>query len=149
MKIRFCGATEGVTGSCHLLITDKANVLLDCGQFQGGKAQDRLNYREFPFEPSEIDCLVLSHAHIDHCGRIPLLVKRGFRGNIFCTKATADLLPIMLRDSGYIHEKEAEWANKKRRNEKDSRWFSRCTRWRTRRNPFAMCIRFCTISSLR
>ena len=113
MKIRFCGATEGVTGSCHLLITDKANVLLDCGQFQGGKAQDRLNYREFPFEPSEIDCLVLSHAHIDHCGRIPLLVKRGFRGNIFCTKATADLLPIMLRDSGYIHEKEAEWANKK------------------------------------
>lgn len=113
MKIRFCGATEGVTGSCHLLITDKANVLLDCGQFQGGKALDRLNYREFPFEPSEIDCLVLSHAHIDHCGRIPLLVKRGFRGNIFCTKATADLLPIMLRDSGYIHEKEAEWANKK------------------------------------
>ena len=148
MKIRFCGATEGVTGSCHLLITDKANVLLDCGQFQGGKAQDRLNYREFPFEPSEIDCLVLSHAHIDHCGRIPLLVKRGFRGNIFCTKATADLLPIMLRDSGYIHEKEAEWANKKAER-KGQPLFSRCTRWRTRRNPFAMCIRFCTISSLR
>ena len=146
MKIRFCGATEGVTGSCHLLITDKANVLLDCGQFQGGKAQDRLNYREFPFEPSEIDCLVLSHAHIDHCGRIPLLVKRGFRGNIFCTKATADLLPIMLRDSGYRRKRNAPT---KRRTEKDSRWFSRCTRWRTRRNPFAMCIRFCTISSLR
>ena len=113
MKIRFCGATTGVTGSCHLLETDKYKVLLDCGQFQGGKAQDALNYEDFPFEPSEIDCLVLSHAHIDHCGRIPLLVKRGFTGPVYCTKATADLLPIMLRDSAYIHEKEAEWANKK------------------------------------
>lgn len=113
MKIRFCGATEGVTGSCHLLMTDKANVLMDCGQFQGGKSQDKLNFEEFPFNPEEVDAMILSHAHIDHCGRIPLLVKRGFRGSIYCTKATADLLPIMLRDSGYIHEKEAEWANKK------------------------------------
>lgn len=113
MKIRFCGATEGVTGSCHLLMTDKASVLMDCGQFQGGKSQDKLNFEEFPFNPEEVDAMILSHAHIDHCGRIPLLVKRGFRGSIYCTKATADLLPIMLRDSGYIHEKEAEWANKK------------------------------------
>lgn len=113
MKIRFCGATEGVTGSCHLLMTKKANVLMDCGQFQGGKSQDKLNFEEFPFNPEEVDAMILSHAHIDHCGRIPLLVKRGFRGSIYCTKATADLLPIMLRDSGYIHEKEAEWANKK------------------------------------
>ncbi|MBR0374080.1 MAG: MBL fold metallo-hydrolase [Mogibacterium sp.] len=113
MKIQFCGATTGVTGSCHLLQTDKYKVLLDCGQFQGGKSQDALNYEDFPFEPSEINCLVLSHAHIDHCGRIPLLVKRGFHGPVYCTKATADLLPIMLRDSAYIHEKEAEWANKK------------------------------------
>lgn len=113
MKIRFCGATEGVTGSCHLLMTDKANVLMDCGQFQGGKSQDKLNFEEFPFNPEEVDAMILSHAHIDHCGRIPLLVKRGFRGSIYCTKATADLLPVMLRDSGYIHEKEAEWANKK------------------------------------
>lgn len=113
MKIRFCGATQGVTGSCHLLMTDRHQMLLDCGQFQGGKSQDRLNFDEFPFDPSEVECMVLSHAHIDHCGRIPLLVKRGFSGPIYCTKATADLLPIMLRDSGYIHEKEAEWANKK------------------------------------
>lgn len=114
MKIKFCGATTGVTGSCHLLSTDKHRVLLDCGQFQGGKAQDKLNYDEFPFDPKDVECLILSHAHIDHCGRIPLLVKRGFTGKIYCTKATADLLPIMLKDSGYIHEKEAEWVNKKR-----------------------------------
>ncbi|MBQ6582637.1 MAG: MBL fold metallo-hydrolase [Mogibacterium sp.] len=115
MKLKFCGATTGVTGSCHLVQTEKHQVLLDCGQFQGGKAQDALNYEPFPFDPAKIDCLVLSHAHIDHCGRVPLLVKRGFTGNIYCTKATADLLPIMLRDSAYIHEKEAEWATKKAR----------------------------------
>lgn len=113
MKIRFCGAVSGVTGSCHLMITDKHKVLLDCGQFQGGKAQEALNYEDFPFDPSEIECLILSHAHIDHCGRIPLLVKRGFRGDIYCTDATADLLGVMLKDSGYIHEKEAEWRNRK------------------------------------
>lgn len=113
MKIEFCGATTGVTGSCHKVSTSRYSILLDCGQFQGGKERDLLNYEDFPFDPKEIDGLVLSHAHIDHCGRIPLLVKRGFTGNIYCTKATADLLPIMLRDSGYIHEKEAEWKNKK------------------------------------
>jgi metallo-beta-lactamase family protein len=113
MKVKFCGASSGVTGSCHLLTTGGHSILLDCGQFQGGKAQDKLNYEDFPFDPKEIECLVLSHAHIDHCGRIPLLVKRGFTGKIYCTKPTADLLPIMLRDSAYIHEKEAEWANKK------------------------------------
>lgn len=113
MKVRFCGATTGVTGSCHLIMTENHNVLLDCGQFQGGKTQEKLNYEPFPFDPSSIQDLVLSHAHIDHCGRIPLLVKRGFTGRIYCSKATADLLPIMLRDSGYIHEKEAEWATKK------------------------------------
>ncbi|MBQ1490162.1 MAG: MBL fold metallo-hydrolase [Eubacterium sp.] len=113
MKIKFCGATTGVTGSCHLLMTNNHNVLLDCGQFQGGKAQEALNAEPFPFEPSEVECMILSHAHIDHCGRIPLLVKRGFRGKIYCTDATADLLGVMLRDSGYIHEKEAEWQNRK------------------------------------
>lgn len=113
MKIKFCGASSGVTGSCHLLTSGDHKILLDCGQFQGGKAQDALNYEPFPFDPAEIECVVLSHAHIDHCGRIPLLVKRGFKGKIFCTDATADLLDIMLKDSGYIHEKEAEWQNRK------------------------------------
>jgi metallo-beta-lactamase family protein len=87
--------------------------LLDCGQFQGGKAQEAKNFEDFPFDPAEIECVLLSHAHIDHCGRLPLLVKRGFRGKIYCTQATADLLQVMLKDSGYIHEKEAEWRNRK------------------------------------
>lgn len=119
MKIQFCGASNTVTGSCHLITTDKHKILLDCGQFQGGKAQDALNYEEFPFDPAELDFMILSHPHIDHCGRIPLLVKRGFKGNIYCTDACADLLEVMLKDSGYIHEKEAEWANKK--NERNGR----------------------------
>lgn len=121
MKIQFCGASSGVTGSCHLITTENYKILLDCGQFQGGKAQEALNYEEFPFNPAEIDYLILSHAHIDHCGRIPLLVKRGFRGDIYCTDATADLLDVMLKDSGYIHEKEAEWKNRK--NERAGRAF--------------------------
>lgn len=113
MKIKFCGASSGVTGSCHLLTTDSHKILLDCGQFQGGKAQEAMNYEPFPFEPSEVECVILSHAHIDHCGRLPLLVKRGFTGKIYCTDATADLLDVMLKDSGYIHEKDAEWKSRK------------------------------------
>ena len=113
MKIEFCGASTGVTGSCHLLTSGDHKILLDCGQFQGGKAQEALNYEPFPFDASEIECVVLSHAHIDHCGRLPLLMKRGFRGKIYCTDATADLLDVMLKDSGYIHEKDAEWQNRK------------------------------------
>ena len=117
MRITFCGAAESVTGSCHLIETgaDSARVsfLLDCGQFQGSARQDAQNYEPFPFDPAEVNFLILSHAHIDHCGRIPLLVKRGFQGRVYCTKATADLLPIMLRDSAHIHEKETEWKNRK------------------------------------
>lgn len=113
MKIEFCGAANGVTGSCHLITTENHKILLDCGQFQGNKAMEQLNYEEFPFSPAEIDFVILSHAHIDHCGRIPLLVKRGFKGKIYCTDATAELLDVMLKDSGYIHEKEAEWQNRK------------------------------------
>ena len=113
MKIKFCGASTGVTGSCHLITTDKHKLLLDCGQFQGGKSIEKLNSEPFPFDPEEIEWVVLSHAHIDHCGRLPLLVKRGFRGQIYCTDATADLLEVMLRDSAYIHEKDAEWQTRK------------------------------------
>lgn len=113
MKIKFCGAATSVTGSCHLITTEKCKILLDCGQFQGGKTMEAMNYEEFPFNPAEIDYVILSHAHIDHCGRIPLLVKKGFSGKIYCTSATADLLEVMLKDSGYIHEKEAEWKNRK------------------------------------
>ncbi len=113
MKIKFCGASIGVTGSCHLITTDKHQILLDCGQFQGGKAMEEMNKEPFPFDPAKIECVVLSHAHIDHCGRLPLLFKRGFKGDIYCTDATADLLEVMLKDSAYIHEKDAEWQSKK------------------------------------
>lgn len=113
MKIKFCGASTTVTGSCHLLSTENHKILLDCGQFQGGKALEAMNAEPFPFIPSEVEAMILSHAHIDHCGRIPLLVKRGFEGPIYCTDATADLLQVMLKDSAYIHEKDAEWQSKK------------------------------------
>ena len=113
MKIKFCGATIGVTGSCHLLTTDNHKILLDCGQFQGGKEMEKLNEEPFPFNPEEVECVILSHAHIDHCGRLPLLAKRGFKGAIYCTDATADLLEVMLMDSAYIHEKDAEWQTRK------------------------------------
>lgn len=113
MNIKFLGAAMSVTGSCYLITTDKYKFLLDCGQFQGSKILEKLNFEKFGFDPTEIDFMILSHAHIDHCGRIPLLTKRGFKGKIYCTDATGDLVEIMLKDSGYIHEKEAEWDNKK------------------------------------
>lgn len=113
MKVKFCGASIGVTGSCHLISTDKHQILFDCGQFQGGRETEKMNEEPFPFDPTEIECVVLSHAHIDHCGRLPLLVKRGFKGAIYCTDATADLLDVMLKDSAYIHEKDAEWQTRR------------------------------------
>ncbi len=113
MNVKFLGAAMSVTGTCHLITTDKYKILLDCGQFQGSKALEELNKEDFGFDPLEIDFVILSHAHIDHSGRIPLLTKRGYTGRIYCTDATADLVEIMLKDSGYIHEKEAEWANRK------------------------------------
>ena len=113
MKLRFCGAVSSVTGSCHLLTTEKHSVLLDCGMYQGGKTLEALNEEPFPFVPADLECVVLSHAHVDHCGRLPLLVKYGFTGPIYCTEATADLLSVMLPDCAHIQEKETEWANRK------------------------------------
>ncbi len=113
MNVKFLGAARSVTGTCHLITTDKYKILLDCGLFQGSKMLDELNEQDFGFDPLEIDFMILSHAHIDHSGRIPLLTKHGYKGKIFCTDATADLVEIMLKDSGYIHEKEAEWSNRK------------------------------------
>ena len=119
MKIMFCGAATGVTGSCHLITTDSHKILFDCGQFQGGKAMEQKNFEPFPFNPAEIECVVLSHAHIDHCGRIPLLVKQGFKGKIYCTDPTAQLLDVMLKDSAHIHEQDAQWQSK--RNERSGK----------------------------
>ena len=113
MRITFCGAATDVTGSCHLIESGEHKILLDCGQFQGGAAEDAMNYQDFPFDPAEIECVVVSHAHIDHCGRLPLLVKRGFKGPIYASSATADLLDVMLKDSAHIHEQDAERRNRK------------------------------------
>lgn len=115
MKIQFLGAARTVTGSKHLLITDDGKkILMDCGFFQGkGSETDALN-RNFNFDPSEIDYLILSHAHIDHSGNIPNLVKHGFKGPIICTKATADLCKIMLTDSAHIQENDVRYVNKRR-----------------------------------
>jgi len=111
MNIRFLGAVKGVTGSCHLIEFKGKKILLDCGMFQG-KDED-LNTEVLEVNPSEIDYLLLSHSHIDHSGRIPLLVKNGFKGMIYCSKPTYDLCQIMLIDSAHIQETEAEWKNRK------------------------------------
>ena len=110
-SIQFLGAAGTVTGSAHLVRTDAATVLLDCGLFQGLKELRERNWREFPFDPDELDAVVLSHAHIDHCGRLPLLVRRGFRGPIYCTGATRSLTGVMLPDAAHLQEEEAERAN--------------------------------------
>ncbi len=118
MKIAFHGAARTVTGSKHLLtLKNGKKVLLDCGLFQGlGKETDVLN-REFGFEPGEVDVMILSHAHIDHCGLIPRLVKEGFGGKIFCTPATKDLTEVLLKDSAEIQEDEIKYQNKRRASE--------------------------------
>ncbi len=115
MKIKFLGAAREVTGSKHLVTTDDGKkILLDCGMFQGkGLETDSLN-RNLNFDPSEIDHLILSHAHIDHTGLIPFMYRLGFRGSIICTNATRDLCSIMLADSAHIQELDVKWFNKKR-----------------------------------
>ena len=115
MKISFYGAAQSVTGSCHMVETKKHKFLVDCGMFQGKLTEQMLNYEDFPFNINEIDFVILTHAHIDHSGRIPKLYKAGFRGTVYATKATTDLCSIMLADSGHIQEKEIEWVNKKRK----------------------------------
>ena len=115
MKIAFHGAARTVTGSKHLLtLKNGKKILLDCGMFQGmGKETDSLN-RDFGFNPAEVDVMVLSHAHIDHSGLIPKLIKDGFAGKIFCTPATRELTKILLEDSGEIQESDVKYSNKKR-----------------------------------
>ncbi|WP_125153853.1 MBL fold metallo-hydrolase RNA specificity domain-containing protein [Clostridium rectalis] len=113
MQIEFYGAAGCVTGSCHLLKIKGKNILLDCGLYQGKDEKERGN-ETFNFNPKNIHYVILSHAHIDHCGRIPLLYKQGFKGDIICTEGTKDLSNIMLKDSGHIQEMDIEWKNRKR-----------------------------------
>ena len=115
MRITFHGAARTVTGSRHLVEVGGRKVLLDCGLVQGRRAEADARNRKFPFDPADIDAVVLSHAHIDHSGALPALVKRGFKGTIFSTLATADLANHMLRDSGFIQEKDVEFVNKRNR----------------------------------
>ncbi len=114
MKIRFHGAARTVTGSQHLLEINGNKLLLECGLFQGPRQETYERNRSFPFNPAEIDAVILSHAHIDHSGNLPHLVKKGYRGPIYTTHATAHLANLMLLDSGNIHESDADFVNKKR-----------------------------------
>jgi metallo-beta-lactamase family protein len=129
MKLSFYGAAREVTGSCHGVESGGKRLLVDCGMYQGsenGYGQD------FPFDPKSIDCVVMTHAHIDHSGRLPLLVKQGFKQKIYATGATIRLLDIMLRDSAHIQEVEAEWKSRKGRRAGAGKP-SRFTRLRTPR----------------
>ncbi len=119
MQISFQGAAQFVTGSCHLLTLDDGfKILLDCGLYQGYDAKLNNFNRDFKFDPASVDVMVLSHAHIDHSGRIPKLVREGFKGKIYCTHATRSLCGILLLDSAHIQEKDAEYWNKRQMKKK-------------------------------
>lgn len=114
MRLSFHGAAGRVTGSCHLIECAGRIVLLDCGLVQGGQDQQKLNRAPWPVAPGRVDAVVLSHAHIDHSGRLPALVKSGYRGPVYAQHATVGLCDIMLRDAGYLQEMDAETENRKR-----------------------------------
>ncbi|MFA5855986.1 MAG: MBL fold metallo-hydrolase [Candidatus Pacearchaeota archaeon] len=117
MKIKILGAGKTVTGSCYSLSLENEKILIDCGMFQGGKDIERLNYEEFNFNPKEYSVLILTHAHLDHCGRIPKLVRYGFRGKIFATNATKELAYIIMMDSANIAKRDTEEENKRRKKQ--------------------------------
>ena len=117
MKIQSIGGARTVTGSQHLLSINGKKILLECGLFQGRRQDTYEKNKNFKFDPKEIDALILSHAHIDHSGNIPNLVKHGFDGPIYATPATVDLCEIMLRDSAYLQQRDVEWLNKKKKNQ--------------------------------
>ena len=110
MKLSFFGAAHAVTGSCHCLEVNGRKILIDCGLQQG---RDEHDDNALDFAPGQIDYCLVTHAHIDHSGRLPLLVKEGFQGQIITTRLTAQLLSIMLRDSAHIQESDAQWQNQK------------------------------------
>lgn len=131
MKLRFLGGTGTVTGSRYLLSDDDHRMLLDCGMYQGVKTLRRRNWAKFPVDPSTIEAVVLTHAHIDHSGYLPALVKNGFRGKIYCTKATHELCKVLLPDAGFLQEEDAKYAFRKKfsRHEKPEPLFTEKDAW--------------------
>ncbi|OYY85845.1 MAG: MBL fold metallo-hydrolase, partial [Polaromonas sp. 28-63-22] len=112
MKLQFLGATDTVTGSKYLLQQGASKLLVDCGLFQGYKPLRLRNWAPLPVEPARIDAVILTHAHLDHSGYLPLLARQGFAGKVYCSPATFDLCRILLLDSGHLQEEEAEFANR-------------------------------------
>ena len=113
MRLRFLGAAHTVTGSCYMLEVQDSKILIDCGMFQGSKRIKELNREDFSFDPAELDAVLLTHAHVDHCGLIPKLCKDGFKGPVYATKTTCDLAQIMLPDSAHIQEADTKLRNRK------------------------------------
>ncbi len=113
-KLTFLGAVEGVTGSMFLLEHEHSSVLIDCGLFQGRKEEEEANFKPLPFNPQAIDAVILSHAHLDHSGRLPLLAREDFNAPIYMTFPTQDLIEVLLNDAASLQEKDVEWENKRR-----------------------------------
>ncbi|MEJ2702214.1 MAG: MBL fold metallo-hydrolase, partial [Sedimentisphaerales bacterium] len=116
IKLRFLGAAQNVTGSRHLLEANSARILVDCGLYQERQFRDR-NWEPFTVPPESIDAVLLTHAHLDHCGLLPKLVKEGFKGKIYCTHATAEIARIILLDSAKLQEEDAEFKLKRHKKE--------------------------------
>jgi metallo-beta-lactamase family protein len=114
MKINFCGGVGTVTGSCYLIETEVGKILVDCGMFQGNKNLKMRNFQDFIFDPSQIDAVLITHAHIDHIGLLPKLVRAGYKGPIYAVESTAEIMEVLLYDTARIQESDAEWLNKKR-----------------------------------
>lgn len=114
MKLTSYGAAEEVTGSCHLVEVGNKKILMDCGLIQGRRKDEERNRDPFPFDPASLDCIVLSHAHIDHSGRLPVLIRQGFSGPIYTHAASVDLCEVMLKDSAYLNERDTQYKNKRR-----------------------------------
>ena len=113
--LTFLGAIEGVTGSMYLLETASSRVLLDCGLYQGRREEEAKNHEPLPIDVNAIDAVILSHAHLDHSGRLPLLIREGYEGPIYMTRPTHDLIEVLLKDAASLQERDAEWENKRRR----------------------------------
>ena len=113
MRLSFHGADRGVTGSCHLIECAGRRVLIDCGMYQGGRELHEENAEPFGFDPAAIDYVLLTHAHLDHCGRLPLLARRGFRGEIVATSASRELARLVLLDAAHLQEEEAHYRKRK------------------------------------